>query len=165
MKDSPETVRLAGEIRSRIAKLPVPNTPAVRAIRREFSRRIASAEAESVVQLALHLLAENSDLLRFFSYEIVSHHRLAWKQIATADLLRFGKELNSWSAVDSFAMLLSGPMWVEGRLPDQLLASWARSKDRWWRRTALVSTAALSRRGDPKDLTRVIRICAPLVVD
>jgi 3-methyladenine DNA glycosylase AlkD len=165
MKDSPETVRLAREIRSRIAQLPVPNTPAVRAIRREFSRRLASVAPDSVVQLALRLLTENSDLLRFFSYEIVSHHRLAWDQLTTADLLKFGKELNCWSAVDSFAILLSGPMWAEGRLSDKLIAAWARSKDRWWRRTALVSTVALSRRGDPDDLRRVARLCALLVPD
>ena len=165
MNCSPETMRLAREIHSRIRRLPVPNTPAVRAIRREFSRRLASAAPDSVVQLALRLLAENSVLLRFFSYEIVSHHRLAWEQLTTADLLKFGKELNSWSAVDSFAMLLSGPMWAQGRLSDKLIATWARSKDRWRRRTALVSTVASSRRGDPDDLRRVARICTLLVAD
>jgi len=165
MRSSPETVRLAREIHSRIGLLAVPNTPAVRAIRREFSRRIASAAPESVVQLALHLLTENSDLLRFFSYEIVSHHRLAWEQLTTADLLKLSKGLDSWSAVDCFAMLLSGPMWAQGRLPDKLITTWARSKDRWWRRTALVSTVALSRRGDPEDLSRAARICTLLVGD
>jgi 3-methyladenine DNA glycosylase AlkD len=165
MKHSPETVRLSREIRSRIGQLPVPNTPAVRAVRREVSRRIASAAHASVVQLALHLLTENSDLLRFFSYEIVSHHKLAWKQLTTAELLELGSGLNSWSAVDCFAMLLSGPMWVEGRLPDRLVATWAGSQDHWWRRTALVSTVALSRRGEPGDLRRVDRICALLVPD
>jgi 3-methyladenine DNA glycosylase AlkD len=165
VKHSPETVCFSREIRSRIEQLPVPNTPAVRMIRREFSCRLAGAAPDSVVQLALRLLTENSDLLRFFSYEIVSHHRLAWEQLTTADLLKFGKELNSWAAVDSFAMLLSGPMWAQGRLSDKLIATWARSKDRWWRRTALVSTVALSRRGDPDDLRRVARICAWLAPD
>jgi DNA alkylation repair enzyme len=143
-------MRLAREIRSGIEQLPVLNTPAVRAIRREFSRRLSSAAPEGVVQLALHLLMGSSDLLRFFSYEIVSHHRLAWEQLKTADLLEFGKELNSWSAVDSFAMLLSGPMWAQGRLSDKLIVTWARSKDRWWRRTSLVSTVALTARRSPR---------------
>jgi 3-methyladenine DNA glycosylase AlkD len=165
MKHSPETVRLAREIHSWIEQLPVPNTPAVRAVRKEFSRRIASAAPESVVQLALHLLAENSDLLRFFSYEIVRHHKLAWDQLTTADLLKLGKGLDSWSAVDCFAMLLSGPMWAEGRIPDKLIVAWADSKDRWWRRAALVSTVALSRCGDAKDVAKVARICTLLVRD
>jgi hypothetical protein len=36
---------------------------------------------------------------------------------------------------------------------------------RWWRRAALVSTVALSRRGDTKALAKVARICTLLVSD
>jgi 3-methyladenine DNA glycosylase AlkD len=164
-KPSPETARLAREIYSRLDQLPVPNTAAVRAVRREFSRRIASAPPESVIQLALHLLQEDSDLLRFFSYEIVSRHKLAFEQLATDDLLKLGKGLDSWSSVDCFAMYLSGPMWAQARIPDKTIAAWARSKDRWWRRTALVSTVALSRRGDADDCLRATRICTLLLAD
>jgi len=62
-------------------------------------------------------------------------------------------------------MYLSGPLWARGRVSDQTIATWARSKDRWWRRTALVSTVALSRRGDADDLRRVAQICALLAAD
>jgi 3-methyladenine DNA glycosylase AlkD len=62
-------------------------------------------------------------------------------------------------------MLLSGPMWAEGRIPDKLVVTWADSKDLWWRRAALVSTVALSRRGDTKALAKVERICTLLVSD
>jgi 3-methyladenine DNA glycosylase AlkD len=165
MKPSPEVARLAREIHSRLDLLTVPNTAAVRAVRREFSRRIASAPPESVIQLALRLLQENSDLLRFFSYEIVSRHRLAFEQLTMDDLLKLGKGLKSWSSVDCFAMYLSGPMWAQGKLPDKTIAAWARSKDRWWRRTALVSTVALSRRGEADDCLRVAPICTLLTAD
>jgi 3-methyladenine DNA glycosylase AlkD len=165
MKPSPEIARLASEIHSRLDLLTVPNTAAVRAVRREFSGRIASAAPESVIQLALRLLQADSDLLRFLSYEIVSHHKLAFEQLTTEDLLKLGKGLNSWSSVDCFAMYLSGPMWAHARLPDKTIAAWARSKDRWWRRTALVSTVALSRRGSADDCLRVARICTLLMPD
>jgi 3-methyladenine DNA glycosylase AlkD len=165
MKSSAENIRLAKEIHSRLDLLAVPNTAAVRTIRREFSSRIARTAPESVVQLALYLLSQNSDLLRFFSYELVSHHRAALEQLTTDDLLKLGKGLNSWSSVDCFAMYLSGPLWARSRVPDQTIATWARSKDRWWRRTALVSTVALSRRGDSDDLRRVAQICALLAAD
>jgi 3-methyladenine DNA glycosylase AlkD len=165
MKQSPEIVRLAKEIRSQLNLMTSPTTAAVRATRREFSRRIASAAPESVIQLALHLLDENSDLLRFFSYELITHHKLASKQLTIDDLLKLGRGLNSWSSVDSFAMYLSGPMWAQGRLSDKMVATWARSKDRWWRRTALVSTVALSRRGNPDDLLKVEKICSLLTTD
>ena len=137
----------------------------VRAIRREFSRRIADAPPESVVQLALHLLDQNSDLLRFFSYELVNRHRPALEQLTADDLLKLGKGLNSWSSVDCFAMYLSGPRWAQGRISDRMIATWARSKDRWWRRTALVSTVVLSRRGNPDDLRRVLQVCTLLAAD
>jgi 3-methyladenine DNA glycosylase AlkD len=165
MKPSSETIRLAKEIHARLDELTVTGTPMIRAIRREFSRRIADAPSESVVQLALHLLNPNSDLLRFFSYELLSHHRPALERLTKDDLLKLGKGLNSWSSVDCFAMYLSGPLWAQGRVSDQTIATWARSQDRWWRRTALVSTVALSRRGNPDDLRNVSRICALLAAD
>ena len=164
MKPSPETVRLASEIRSRIDRLSTPNTAAIRAVRREFSRKIAKSTPESVTQLALHLLDENPSL-RFFSYELVSNHKLAGQQLMVDDLLKLGKNLNSWSSVDSFATILSGPMWARGNLPDKTVTEWARSKDLWWRRTALVSTVALSRRGDPDDIIRTEKICTLLAAD
>ena len=165
MQQSSETVRLAREIRSRLNLLRAPTTPTVRAIRREFSRRIASAAPESVIQLALHLLDADSDLLRFFSYEIVSYHKLAFEQLTTDDLLKLGRGLNSWSSVDCFAMYLSGPIWASGRLSDKTIATWAHSDNRWLRRTALVSTVALGRRGNPEDLRRVAQICTLLAAD
>ncbi len=165
MKPSSENVRLAREIHARLDQLTVPSTPAIRAIRKEFSRRIADASPESVVQLALHLLNQNSDLLRFFSYELLSRHRPALEQLTTDDLLKLGAGLDSWSSVDCFATYLSGPLWAQGRISDRTVATWARSKDRWWRRTALVSTVALSRRGSAGDLRRVSRICALLAAD
>jgi 3-methyladenine DNA glycosylase AlkD len=165
MKPSPENIRLAKEIRARLDQLTVLSTPMIRAIRREFSRRIADAPPENVVQLALHLLNQNSDLLRFFSYELLSHHRPAFERLTTDDLLKFGTGLNSWSSVDCFAMYLSGPLWAQGRVSEQTIATWTRSLDHWWRRTALVSTVALSRRGSPGDLRNVLRICALLAAD
>jgi 3-methyladenine DNA glycosylase AlkD len=87
------------------------------------------------------------------------------ESLSTDDLLSLGKGLNSWSSVDCFALYLSGPMWVSGRVSDKTITAWARSEDRWWRRTALVSTVALSRYGSPDDLIRVKRICTLLAAD
>lgn len=165
MKPSPENIRLSKEIHARLNRLTVPSTPAVRVIRKEFSRRIANAPPESVVQLALLLLKQNSDLLRFFSYELLSCHGPAMEQLGQDDLLKLGKGLNSWSSVDCFAMYLSGPLWAKGKVSDKTIATWAHSHDRWWRRTALVSTVALSRRGNADDLRRVSRVCALLAAD
>jgi 3-methyladenine DNA glycosylase AlkD len=165
MKPKSETASLAEEIHSQINQFVVPTASDLHAIRREFSRRIADLPPQTVVQLALHLLTRHSDLLRFISYGIVSHHRLAFEQLTADDLLKFGEGINSWSSVDCFAMYLSGPMWARGGVSDQAVKAWAHSQDRWWRRAALVSTVALSRGGNVRDFIRVARICTLLVAD
>jgi hypothetical protein len=165
MKPRPEIVTLAEEIHSRLSQLAVPNAVSFRAVRREFSRRIANASPQSVVQLTLRLLIMPTDLMRAMSYEIVSQHRLAFEQLTADDLLKFGEGIHSWSTVDCFSMYLSGPMWARGTISDKAVQAWARSRDRWWRRAALVSTVALSRGGNAKDFIRVARICTLLVDD
>jgi hypothetical protein len=70
-----EIAELAREIRRRIGAMDAPTTAEVRAIRREFSRRLAKADAQSVVKLALSLVDEGSGTLRFVAYELVSKHR------------------------------------------------------------------------------------------
>ena len=162
---SPEVTQTAKEIGSRLDALATPRTPMVRAIRREFSRHIASAVPASVIELALLLLRDNSDVRRFFAYELLSQHRSTFDRLTAADLLTLGEGLDSWSSVDCFAMYLSGPMWMRDRIPDEMLVTWSGSEDRWWRRAALVSTIARSRRGSPGDFPRVARICTLLAKD
>jgi 3-methyladenine DNA glycosylase AlkD len=162
---SSKITRRVEEIRSRLSLLKPPYTAAAREIRRDVSRQISQEPPATVIQLALHLLDDNSDLLRSFTYELVSHHKLTSDQLTLDDLLKLGKGLNSWVSVDCFATFLSGPMWAQGKLSDETIATWARSPDRWWRRTALVSTVALSRRGNPDDLRKVAQISALLVED
>jgi 3-methyladenine DNA glycosylase AlkD len=165
MKAPTEIVSLAEELRTRLNALAFADAASVRAVRREFSRRIAKTAPESVIQLALRLFNTGSGSLRWVSYELICSHRRAFEQLTLDDLLKFGKGLDSWSSVDCFAMYLSGPMWAQGKVSDDMVEAWANSRDRWWRRAALVSTVALSRGGDVKDLRRVERICTPLLAD
>ena len=52
-------------------------------------------------------------------------------------------------------------------MPEALVHGWARSKDRWWRRAALVSTVPLNNktRGGQGDAARTLAVCAMLVED
>jgi 3-methyladenine DNA glycosylase AlkD len=164
MKSSAEIAGLTGEIRSRLNQLSETKAAAVRSVRREFSRRITKMEPENVLELAVELLGDDSDLMRFFAYELLNNHRPALAGLRTNDLLRLGNGIGSWVAVDCFAMFLTGPVWARGGVPDKTVAGWAGSDDRWWR-TALVSTVALSRRGGLEDVTKVKRVCRLLVAD
>jgi hypothetical protein len=164
MKHSPEAVQLVSNIRSRLAELPLANTPSVRGIRRDFSRQIKACTPALVMETAL-LLKGESGTLRFFAYELVSNHKQSFENLSVADLLKLGAGIDSWGSVDCFGMILSGPSWRAGRIPDQTIRSWAASDDLWWRRAALVSTVALSRRGLAQDVSKVIEICTRLATD
>ena len=137
----------------------------IRKLRRDFSKRTAELPAENVVQLAINLI-ERAIIPRFFAYELVQHHRAALRSLNSRTIKRLGNGIGSWSAVDSFACFLAGPVWREHQIPDSLIITWARSKDRWWRRAAVVSTVPLNNktRGGRGDVARTIQICG-LVVD
>ena len=164
---SKDTDKLAAEIANRLSLLAEKNTENVRAVRREFSKRLATASPDFVFQLALQLLQREKIVPRFFAYEIVQHHREALRSLNSSRLKLLGEGINSWGGVDTFACYLSGPVWREHRVSDAVVARWARSKDRWWRRTALVSTVPLNTkaRGGKGDAARTLKICAMLVRD
>jgi 3-methyladenine DNA glycosylase AlkD len=165
MKPSPDAIQLVSRIRSRLAELPLANTSSVRNLRRDFSRQLKARTPAIVMETALLLLEENSGTLRFFAYELVCNHKQSFESLSVADLLQLGTGINSWESVDGFGMILSGPSWREGRIPDETIRSWAASDNLWWRRAALVSTVALSRRGLAQDVRIVTEICTHLATD
>jgi 3-methyladenine DNA glycosylase AlkD len=157
--------QIASEIDAQIRALPVRNTPNVRAIRRRYSRQFKQAEPAFMLDLARELF-QNYDH-RWVAYELISHHQAAFQSLAEAELEAFGWGIDSWWTVDAFARGLAGPAWLKGQVSDALIHRWSRSKDRWWRRAALVSTVALNMRsrGGPGDVPRTLAVCRLLVAD
>ena len=158
---------LDDEIDMRMRALPTLNTENVRALRREFSKRLTNASARQVLDLALGLLEHGAFEYRFAAYELVCHHRPALQSLRARELEQLGRGLDGWAAVDTFACYLSGPAWREHQVPDSLIHRWARSPDRWWRRAALVSTVPLNNkaRGGSGDTPRTLDVCRMLVED
>ena len=156
---------LAAEVDSEIRTLPVQNTSNVRAVRRRYSRQFKQADPAFMLDLARELI-QNYDH-RWVAYELINHHPAAFQSLAEAELEAFGRGINSWWTVDAFARGLAGPAWLNGQVSDALIHRWARSKDRWWRRAALVSTVALNMRsrGGPGDVPRTLAACGLLVAD
>ena len=161
------TATLAREIAARISALPGFSTESVRAVRREFSKRVAKASPETVLQVAQRLFDDLAGDFRFVAYELIRHHRPALASLREKDLERFGRGLDSWSSVDMFACYLAGPAWRENQISDRVIHRWARSKDRWWRRAALVSTVPLNSKaqGGSGDVSRTLEACHLLVTD
>ena len=157
--------QLSEEIKARIRALPDSSVRRVRPVRREFSRRLAQAQPQQVIELALGLLDVPG--LRWVAYELVHHHKTALGSLDAETLERFGQGMDSWGDVDPFAVYLAGPAWREGQVPDALIHQWARSQSRWWRRAALACTVALNTRarGGAGDVGRTIEVCRMLVKD
>ena len=134
-------------------------TPAMRQIAREIARELGDAEAQPVLELCAQLILRGQ-WPRSVAFELVARQRAACAALDHRWLERLGATLDGWSSVDHFARLLSGPAWQRGQITDARVLRWARSRDIWWRRTALVSTIALNERhlgrGDAK---RTLAIC------
>ena len=156
---------LAKSIDAEIRALPVRNTPRVRAVRREYSRHLREADPSFVLALAHELLAAHDQ--RWVAYEFIASHEGAFRRLTGDELEALGQGIDSWSSVDAFARVLSGPAWRDGLVDDDLIYRWAHAEDRWWRRAALVSTVALNVRshGGTGDVTRTLTVCRLLVDD
>jgi 3-methyladenine DNA glycosylase AlkD len=159
--------KVTAQIIADVRALPDRKTATVRDLRRRHSKRLATAPPRAIVPISLTLLGESDFLFRFIAYELITHHRAAMRSLSAKDLKRLGRGIDSWYAVDAFALYLSGPAWREKQVPDRLVRAWARSPDRWWRRAALVSTVPLNTksRGGRGDAIRTLALCRMLLSD
>jgi 3-methyladenine DNA glycosylase AlkD len=157
--------RVARNIDAEIDALPVVNAPNARAVRRKYSRQLKDADPQFVLGVARELLTTFGH--RWLSCELILNHQGAFQSVGVTELEEFGRGIDSWGSVDAFARTLAGPAWLHGHVSDELIHRWARSKDRWWRRAALVSTVALNvrSRGGTGDVDRTLSVCRLLVAD
>ncbi|MBI4904116.1 MAG: DNA alkylation repair protein [Acidobacteria bacterium] len=154
---------LIEEIETRVQSMAVRNAVALRALRREYSKRLKSAPGQDVVRFAAALIA-NRRVHRFLGDELIAVRPDALRTLDRAQLERLGFGISSWDQVDCFAICLSGPAWREGLIDDNTVVDWAMSNDRWWRRAALVSTVPLNAkaRGGQGDTRRTLLVCTLL---
>ncbi len=143
------------------------SVPRIREVVRDWARRLRGEDPRRIVELAGELVVGGTHEGRQAGYELLSRRRDAMALLGTRTVRRLGKGNDNWASVDSFSVLVAGPTWREGRIPDTEVARWARAKDRWWRRTALVSTVALNKRsrGGDGDPERTLALCRILVGD
>jgi hypothetical protein len=92
--------------------------------------------------------------LDWMAWELVYAHKPTLMSQAIVSVEALGKGMASWPESDGFGMLLAGPAWLQAGICDADVARWARSRDLWWRRAALVATTGLNSRsrggrGDP----------------
>jgi len=161
MSDNMEA--LVEEIAERLRRLgPDARTPDIRAVRREYSRRLRGAPAREVVQLARLLLEVHGR--RDVAYELLFHHKAAFHSLTAREIEELGAGMASWGAVDCYGAYIAGPAWSADIIDDETIHRWARSPDRWWRRAALVSTVYLNDEAS-RVVERALPVCRVLAAD
>jgi 3-methyladenine DNA glycosylase AlkD len=142
-------------------------TPDIRAVAADLFAKIKDLPAPDLISLAKAMLALKTFETRQVAYELLGLHRAALRSLALDDLELLGRGIDNWTAVDVFAGQVAGPAWRGGQISDADVARWARSKDRWWRRCALVCTTALNQaaRGGKGDARRTLKLCKMLAED
>jgi 3-methyladenine DNA glycosylase AlkD len=141
------------------------NAGSLRAERKRISREIAGFDRDAVLGLARHLIGART--ARFVAYELILNHPASIGSITESEVEGLGDGMSHWGDVDSFACILAGPAWHNGRIPDRLVRAWAGSADWCWRRAALVSTVPLNSRarGGRGDTKRTLTISRMLIED
>jgi 3-methyladenine DNA glycosylase AlkD len=132
----------------------------------EFLRRSSSLPPEGVIELALELWNQKKQRSRLAALPLLLSYPAAFRELRWRVLEEMGDQMDSWWAVDAFA-LLAGTAWREGQISDARVKRWTRSQNRWWRRAALVCTVLLNRRsvGGYGDAPRTLAVCGLLVAD
>jgi 3-methyladenine DNA glycosylase AlkD len=143
------------------------SAPKMRTVLRQLLKDLKPEGPEAVVELAWLLRAHHTHEGRQVAYELFERRPDARGLLRTRDIKKLGKGNDNWASVDAFSVYISGPVWREGGLSDKQILSWTRSKDLWWRRTALVSTVPLNMRsrGGTGDPERTLMICHELAKD
>ncbi len=153
-KNYPTSMKLTG--------VPVPE---IRPIIKNMNKRFKKSSPEEVVEFAKQLNETNILEAQQIAFEVIEKHKPAQKSLTLDDLLIFCKGMDNWISVDCFACYLAGPAWREGQIPDEVIAKWAASEDKWLRRAAVVCTIALNQKarggsGDPAGTIKICRLLA-----
>jgi 3-methyladenine DNA glycosylase AlkD len=156
----------AAAVAARLRKLEIVNAASLRAVRRELSAQMASAPPKDVIALALGIIEQRAPGAYPVAYELILYHPAALATLRVSHLQRMGKHMCGWGDVDCFSGL-AGVAWRNHQISDAVIHRWARSRNRWWRRAALVSTVPLNMKsqGGTGDAKRTLAVCRLLLRD
>ena len=139
----------------------------IRAVSLDLARACRALAPREVVRVAQALVDGGRFECGVVAFDLLWRHRAAAASLTARDLSRLARGADNWATTDCFACLVSGPAWRRGQVPDALVTRWARARDPWRRRIALVSTVPLNlrSRGGTGDVPRTLRLCRLLVAD
>lgn len=156
----------AGYFPSKLEILGVP-APEIRRIVRPLARELKQAAPARVLTEARRLVRTGVHEARQVAWELIGGRPDVLSRLDARAVEAMGRGNDNWASVDGFSVYVVGPAWRDGLVCDADVFRWARDPDRWWRRTALVSTVPLNlrSRGGTGDAARTLAVCEMLVAD
>ncbi|MBC8277110.1 MAG: DNA alkylation repair protein [FCB group bacterium] len=135
--------------------------PDLRPVIKEYSAKFKKSPPEEVIAFAKALVDTDIFECHGFAYELLSRNKRALASLTLEEVEYLGKCLDNWGLVDAYACLVAGRVWREGRIPDELIIDWAKSPDRWLRRTAVVCTVPFNQKtgGGTGNKEKTLMIC------
>lgn len=142
-------------------------TPEFRELLKVWWIDIKTWTPEKLIDFAKELVATQIFECNSLAYELLWKNKNALRLLKLNDLEELGKNMDNWATTDSFSIMLSGWAWRENQISDSDIINWLKSDNRWWRRTAVVSTVSLNlkSRGGTGDVKRTLLICEKVVDD
>jgi 3-methyladenine DNA glycosylase AlkD len=161
------SLNLPDEVRRDLASLPRIDTPALRSLRRRYSKVLADESPKIVIQFVRSLLDGAGWAERVVSWEVLAAHERAFDLLNDRLVEEMAHGLSDWGSVDLFGVTVLGQAWRAGLVTDSKILAWGRSQDRWRRRLALVATVPLNSRarGGTGDAWKTLRVCRLLLGD
>lgn len=142
-------------------------SPDLKTLLKTFSVELASIEPSQLLDLAKDLVQTKILECNQFAFEMLWRNKDSLRIIRLKDIEQLGQNIDNWVSVDTLSILITGWAWRENQISDNDVFSWLRSENRWWRRTAVVSTVPLNlrSRGGTGDAERTLMICEKVVDD
>lgn len=141
--------------------------PAQKDLMKTWWETLKTYPAEKLLDLSKQLVKTGIIECNQVAFEILWKNKNALKMVGKNDIEELGENIDNWVTVDTLSVLVSGWAWRENQVSDADILNWLKSKNRWWRRLAVVSTVPLNlrSRGGTGDAKRTLMICEKVVSD
>lgn len=139
----------------------------IKQISTECHIQLKDKAPEASLLLAKELVASKILEANQVAFELLWKNKTTWPLIDKKEIHELGQNIDNWVTVDTLSIMVTGPAWRENRIGNSDVLDWLQSENRWWRRTAIVSTVPLNlkSRGGTGDTNRTLLICEKVIDD
>jgi len=142
-------------------------SPAMKKLLKTWWTELKNQPPAKLLELAKELVKTRIFECNQVAYELLWKNKNALRLVGLEEIEKLGGNIDNWVTVDTLSVLVAGWAWRENQISDDDVLNWLGSDNRWWRRTAVVSTVPLNlrSRGGTGDVKRTLLICEKVVDD